>query len=99
MKDERTRVFPDAHQDIETSRGTPDTDQTRSPAYRLAFADDEVPCPSALWSRQHGNLRQKQRQKRYGAENDERPGNERRLHAQTTSTNPSPIASRPMTMK
>lgn len=41
MKDEDKRLFRDAHQDMETARDIPDTPQTRSPAYRLAFADDD----------------------------------------------------------
>ncbi|WP_212522719.1 TIGR00730 family Rossman fold protein [Actibacterium sp. MT2.3-13A] len=40
MTDDRSRVFPDALQDIETAREIPVTPQTQSPAYRLAFADD-----------------------------------------------------------
>lgn len=48
MKDDRERVFRDAHQDIETARETPDTPQTRSAAYRLAFADDEFLCRDEL---------------------------------------------------
>ncbi|MFN3147180.1 MAG: TIGR00730 family Rossman fold protein [Paracoccaceae bacterium] len=39
--DDRSRRFPDAHEDIETTRATPETEQTRAPAYKLAFADDE----------------------------------------------------------
>ena len=42
MNDERQRVFRDAHQDVETARGIPDTPQTRSPSYRLAFNDPEL---------------------------------------------------------
>lgn len=48
MKDERERLFRDAHQDIETARDIPDTPQTRSPSYRLAFADDEFLCRDEL---------------------------------------------------
>ena len=48
MNDERQRVFRDAHQDIETARGIPDTPQTRSPSYRLAFADDDFLCRDEL---------------------------------------------------
>ncbi len=44
MKDDTQRVFPNAHQDIETSHDTPDTPQTRSPAYRLAFDDADFLC-------------------------------------------------------
>ncbi len=39
MTDETNRVFRDAHQDSATARDIPDTPQTRSPSYRLAFAD------------------------------------------------------------
>ncbi|MEL7149749.1 MAG: LOG family protein [Pseudomonadota bacterium] len=48
MKDEHERLFRDAHQDIETARDIPDTPQTRSPAYRLAFADDDFLCRDEL---------------------------------------------------
>ena len=48
MNDERPRVFRDAHQDIETARGIPDTPQTRSPSYRLAFSDPEFLCRDEL---------------------------------------------------
>ncbi len=41
MKDDWTRLFPDAKQDIDKCQEIPDTPQTRAPAYRLAFADDE----------------------------------------------------------
>ena len=41
MKDDRTRVFRDAHQDIESTQGLRETAQTRSTAYRLAFDDPE----------------------------------------------------------
>ena len=41
MRDDRNSVFRDAQQDITTAREIPDTPQTRSPSYRLAFADDE----------------------------------------------------------
>ncbi|MBV0913390.1 LOG family protein [Anianabacter salinae] len=44
----RRRTFPDAHSDIETARGTPDTPQTRSPAYRLAFNDPDFLCRDEL---------------------------------------------------
>ena len=46
MKDDRR--FRDAHQDMETARGIPDTPQTRSPAYRLAFADEDFLCRDEL---------------------------------------------------
>ena len=48
MKDEDKRLFRDAHEDIETARDIPDTPQTRSPAYRLAFADDDFLCRDEL---------------------------------------------------
>ena len=48
MKDEHERLFRDAHQDVETAREIPDTPQTRSPAYRLAFADDDFLCRDEL---------------------------------------------------
>ncbi len=41
MDDDPHRVFRDAHQDVESSQGVPDTDQTRSPSYRLAFNDPD----------------------------------------------------------
>lgn len=39
--DPRNHPFRDSVQDIETARQIPDTPQTRSPAYRLAFADPD----------------------------------------------------------
>ena len=48
MTDDKSRVFRDAHQDIETAREIPDTPQTRAPAYRLAFADDDFLCREEL---------------------------------------------------
>jgi len=44
----RHRQFPDAHQDIATARATPETPQTLSPTYRLAFADDDFLCRDEL---------------------------------------------------
>ena len=41
MTDRHARVFPDAEHDRETARGIPDTPQTRAPAYRLAFTDQD----------------------------------------------------------
>ncbi len=35
------RRFPDAREDVETSESVPQTPQTRSPSYRLAFGDPE----------------------------------------------------------
>lgn len=48
MKDDRSRRFPDAHEDIETTRATPETEQTRAPAYKLAFADADFLCRDEL---------------------------------------------------
>ena len=48
MNDERQRVFRDAHEDIETARDIPDTPQTRSPSYRLAFSDPDFLCRDEL---------------------------------------------------
>ena len=48
MKDEHERLFRDAHEDIETARDIPHTPQTKSPAYRLAFADPEFLCRDEL---------------------------------------------------
>jgi len=47
---ERTkqRRFPDAHRDIQTARAIPDTPQTRSPTYRLAFNDPDFLCRDDL---------------------------------------------------
>ena len=39
--DPRSHPFRDSVQDIETARQIPDTPQTRSPSYRLAFADPD----------------------------------------------------------
>ncbi|UXU75995.1 MULTISPECIES: LOG family protein [unclassified Paracoccus (in: a-proteobacteria)] len=39
--DERNHPFRDSHQDVAAARTTPDTPQTRAPAYRLAFTDTE----------------------------------------------------------
>ena len=43
MKDEEERSHPfrDSHQDVAAARTIPDTPQTRAPAYRLAFTDDD----------------------------------------------------------
>ncbi|MEK6216930.1 MAG: TIGR00730 family Rossman fold protein [Boseongicola sp.] len=48
MKDDRKHPFRHAQQDMETARITPDTPQTRSPAYQLAFADPEFLCREEL---------------------------------------------------
>jgi uncharacterized protein (TIGR00730 family) len=41
MKEDRKSPFRDAHLDRDTARHVPDTPQTRSSTYRLAFADDD----------------------------------------------------------
>ncbi len=41
MTDDRHSRFRDAHTDRDTAEGVPSTPQSRSPAYRLAFADEE----------------------------------------------------------
>ncbi len=48
MNDDRHSTFRDAHTDRTTAKGVPDTPQTRAPAYRLAFADDEFLCRDEL---------------------------------------------------
>lgn len=48
MKDQRQAPFPDAHEDIRHARETPDTAQTRAPAYRLAFNDPDFLCRDEL---------------------------------------------------
>ncbi|GGH28066.1 hypothetical protein SAMN05444007_104182 [Cribrihabitans marinus] len=48
MDDSRHRPFRDAHTDRSTAREVPDTPQTRSPAYRLAFADEDFLCREEL---------------------------------------------------
>ncbi|KAB7614686.1 LOG family protein [Amylibacter sp. SFDW26] len=40
--------FPNAEADLEAAKKTPDTPQTRAPAYRLAFADDDFLCRDEL---------------------------------------------------
>lgn len=42
------RRFRDAQQDIETAKGIPDTPQTQSPSYTLAFADPDFLCRDEL---------------------------------------------------
>ncbi len=39
--DDRSHPFRDSHQDAAAARSIPDTPQTRAPAYRLAFTDNE----------------------------------------------------------
>ena len=48
MKDDRQSPFRDAHLDRQAAEGIPDTPQTRSPSYSLAFADDEFMCRDEL---------------------------------------------------
>jgi uncharacterized protein (TIGR00730 family) len=48
MKDDRHSPFRDAHTDRKAAEGVPDTPQTRSPAYTLAFADEEFLCRDEL---------------------------------------------------
>jgi uncharacterized protein (TIGR00730 family) len=48
MKDDRTSPFRDAHTDRTTAREVPDTPQTRSPAYKLAFDDLSFMCRDEL---------------------------------------------------
>ncbi|MDF1856164.1 LOG family protein [Pseudooceanicola sp.] len=48
MNDDHRHPFRKAHADIETAREVPDTPQTRAPAYRLAFADDNFLCRDEL---------------------------------------------------
>ncbi len=48
MNDDRKSPFRDAGTDRSTAAGVPDTPQTRAPAYRLAFADDEFLCRDEL---------------------------------------------------
>jgi len=48
MKDDRHSPFRDAHTDRTAAEGVPDTPQTRSPSYALAFADNEFMCRDDL---------------------------------------------------
>lgn len=48
MKDDRQSPFRDAYTDRKAAEGIPDTPQTRSPSYPLAFADDEFLCRDDL---------------------------------------------------
>ncbi|KAF0676493.1 TIGR00730 family Rossman fold protein [Profundibacterium mesophilum] len=48
MSDDARGGFRQAQEDFETARTVPDTPQTRAPAYRLAFADDEFLCRAEL---------------------------------------------------
>jgi len=48
MKDDRKHPFRDSHEDREASHQTPDTAQTRAPAYRLAYDDQDFLCRDEL---------------------------------------------------
>lgn len=48
MKDDRLSQFRDAGSDRNTAEQVPDTAQTRAPAYRLAFADEDFMCRDEL---------------------------------------------------
>ncbi|WP_370302064.1 TIGR00730 family Rossman fold protein [Pseudooceanicola sp.] len=48
MRDQRLSAFRDAHTDRNTATHVPDTPQTRAPAYRLAFADEDFLCREEL---------------------------------------------------
>ncbi|WP_420861628.1 TIGR00730 family Rossman fold protein [Algirhabdus cladophorae] len=48
MNKERKHPFRHSGQDREAATQTPDTPQTRAPAYRLAFADEEFLCRDEL---------------------------------------------------
>jgi hypothetical protein len=48
MKDERRSQFRDAHSDRSSAEKVPDTPQTRAPAYRLAFTDNDFMCRDEL---------------------------------------------------
>ena len=46
--DNRRHPLRDAHTDIETAEAIPDTPQSRAPAYRLAFTDNDFMCRDEL---------------------------------------------------
>jgi uncharacterized protein (TIGR00730 family) len=48
MMDDPERVFPDAQEDAKSAHVIPDTPQTRSPAYRLAYDDPDFLCRDEL---------------------------------------------------
>ncbi|MCB2095394.1 MAG: TIGR00730 family Rossman fold protein [Rhodobacteraceae bacterium] len=49
MKDDpRSHPFRDSHQDVAAADRIPDTAQTRAPAYRLAFTDEDFLCREEL---------------------------------------------------
>jgi uncharacterized protein (TIGR00730 family) len=47
-EDTRRHPLRDAHTDSEAARTVPDTPQTRAPAYKLAFSDDDFMCRDEL---------------------------------------------------
>ena len=47
-EDARTHPFRDSQQDVAAANQIPDTPQTRAPAYRLAFADNDFMCREEL---------------------------------------------------
>ena len=48
MNDDKAHPFRRAREDIESAESIPDTPQTRSPAYKLAFADNDFLCRDEL---------------------------------------------------
>ena len=50
MKDDKKRPFRDAGTDRQATEQMPDTPQTRAPAYKLAFADEDFLCRDELRS-------------------------------------------------
>lgn len=48
MNDERNHPFRHAGEDAKKAHGVPDTEQTRAPAYKLAFSDEEFLCREEL---------------------------------------------------
>ncbi len=49
MKDDaRNHPFRDSHEDVAAAHRIPDTPQTRAPAYRLAFTDNDFMCREEL---------------------------------------------------
>jgi len=46
--DERRHPLRDAHEDRTQAEAVPDTPQTRAPAYRLAFNDNDFMCRDEL---------------------------------------------------
>lgn len=48
MRDDRLHPLSNAHSDRHAAAHVPDTPQTRSPAYRLAFADEDFLCREEL---------------------------------------------------